>query len=222
MKIEFNDNAFIKPIIHASKFPWAPVSGFFIGKKGIAMKKVVSDEDDANVDDKGKGKKVFDKDNDNDDVISVVDAIPIFHNSIVLPVLEIAAMIMSEYAADSGLVIVGYYSANQRCDDTSPNIVAKKVTQKIISLFPDGFLAVINNEKIANEKSFPFSVYQGQQLESLVSNPDEAEIQSSTTSVTSKKGKSSSNQIILSKPLLEIQSQLTKILQKGDYEKWKI
>lgn len=207
--IQFNQDAFIKPIIHASKYPWAPVSGFFIGKKSSQSDQDVDSSSSSAASASGsKGKSTS---SSGSDVIVVVDAIPIFHNAIVSPVLEVAAMIVSEYAAANGLVVVGYYSANQKSDDISINPVVKKVAQRIIQSFPDGFVAVINNEKIASDKSFPYNIHQGTDLSISIHSYEEGD--QSSQSQKSKPAKAE-----FSPSLKEIQSNLSKVLKRGDYE----
>ncbi len=210
--IQFNQDAFIKPIIHASKYPWAPVSGFFIGKKSSSSDQDGDSSASASTSaSKSKGKSAS---SSGSDTIVVVDAIPVFHNAIVSPVLEVAAMMVSEYAAANELVVVGYYTANQRSDDVSLNPVVKKVVQRIIQTFSDGFVAVINNEKIASDKSFPYNIHQGANLDIVISSYEESDQSSQNGSQKTKAIKAE-----FSPSLKEIQSNLSKVLKRGDFEK---
>lgn len=51
--------------------------------------------------------------------VEVTDAVPLFHNHILAPMLEIALMQSEIFAKQNGATIVGCYFANERVEDKS-------------------------------------------------------------------------------------------------------
>jgi hypothetical protein len=172
----FSAAAFSKPILHAAKFPWAQVSGFFIGR--VKVRASSSGDDEAGASSSSTTTVAGEA---SGAIVEVVDAIPLFHNPILTPILDVAAMIVTEYGlslSDSGkekrLSIVGFYCGNSRSNDISPNVVARKAALNIVMHQQQqqqpqvGFLAVIDNELIANPKAIPFIIYSGKQMDTPV------------------------------------------------------
>eukprot|EP00941_MAST-03F_sp_MAST-3F-sp1_P000559 g559.t1 len=59
--------------------------------------------------------------------IEIVDAVPLFHKCTLAPALEFATAVVTEYAEKQGLVIVGYYVANELADDHKLPEIAKSI-----------------------------------------------------------------------------------------------
>ncbi|CAI8022135.1 ER membrane protein complex subunit 9 [Geodia barretti] len=99
--------AYAKIVLHCCKYPHRAVNGVVIG--------TFSDKD--------QGAAVL-----------IQDAVPLFHQNLSLaPMLEVALRQVDVYSEKKGLVIVGYYHANQRLDDNSPSEAAQLIAGKIAS-----------------------------------------------------------------------------------------
>ncbi|XP_060535852.1 ER membrane protein complex subunit 8/9 homolog [Cylas formicarius] len=123
-EVKFNARAFSKIILHAVKYPHCAVNGVLLAK----------------------GHAVSNKE------IEFVDAVPLFHMSINLtPMAEIALMQIDEFASTRGLVIAGYYAANENYKDNSFDKAYHRIADKIAANFTPSFLVVINNMKLSNE-----------------------------------------------------------------------
>jgi hypothetical protein len=83
--------AYAKILLHCCKYPHKAVNGVVIG--------TFSDKD------QGAG-------------VLIQDAVPLFHQNLSLaPMLEVALRQVDVYSEKKGLIIVGYYHANQRLED---------------------------------------------------------------------------------------------------------
>lgn len=119
-KAALTPRAYSKVILHACKYPHKAVNGVLIGEE---VK--------------------------NNEQIRVVDAIPLFHQCLGLaPMLEIALTQIDTYCQNSKLQIVGYYQANENVNDSSPDVIAYKIGEKINEMFPNALLMIVDNNKM--------------------------------------------------------------------------
>ena len=89
MAVVLSTPAYLKIMLHASKHPHCPVNGLLLGQGSAA------------------------------DTLSVSDAVPLFHQHTLSPMLEAATTLAEQHCAEQGggLKIVGYYHANERAND---------------------------------------------------------------------------------------------------------
>jgi len=120
--------AYCKLILHAAKYPHAAVNGLLLAKKPTDS----DGEDDKKED------------------VEILDAIPLFHQGLGLaPMLEIALNQVDSYCSKQGLIIAGYYQANEHIDSCSPDKVAYRIADKIHAYFPKAVLLILDNRKIS-------------------------------------------------------------------------
>nr|XP_016439011.1 PREDICTED: ER membrane protein complex subunit 8/9 homolog [Nicotiana tabacum] len=113
-----HQNAYIKLILHALKHKTSAVNGVLLGRVS------------------------------GDDTVEIVESVPLFHSQIgVLPPLEIALIMIEEYYCDKGLIIVGYFHANERFDDSELGNVAKNIADHIYRYFPQAAVLLLDNKK---------------------------------------------------------------------------
>jgi len=126
---KFSPRAFCKIILHAAKYPHCAINGVLLAKSQTASSKE----------------------------IEFVDAVPLFHICINLtPMAEIALMQIDEFASNKGLVIAGYYAANENLRDNTFEKAYHKIAEKISANYSPSYMVLINNAKLstgANESS---------------------------------------------------------------------
>ncbi|XP_061965721.1 ER membrane protein complex subunit 8/9 homolog [Populus nigra] len=84
-----------------------------------------------------------------DDVVQIIDSVPLFHNHLgLLPPLEISLIMIEEYYSARGLGIVGYFHANERSDDVELGNVAKNIGDHIYCYFPQAAILLLDNKKL--------------------------------------------------------------------------
>ncbi|KAJ6301782.1 hypothetical protein OIU77_015992 [Salix suchowensis] len=84
-----------------------------------------------------------------DDVVQIIDSVPLFHNHLgLLPPLEISLIMIEEHYAALGLGIVGYFHANERSDDVELGNVAKNIGDHIYRYFPQAAILLLDNKKL--------------------------------------------------------------------------
>ncbi|KAK7114454.1 ER membrane protein complex subunit 8-like [Littorina saxatilis] len=117
--------AYCKLLLHSAKYPHCSVNGVLLAE-----------------DTKSKDHKA----------VRFADSIPLFHLSLGLaPMLEIALVQIDTYCRSKGLVIAGYYQANENYDDNQLSFVAKTVGKKIQEYFPDACVFQIDNTRVNPE-----------------------------------------------------------------------
>ncbi|KAJ8664491.1 hypothetical protein QAD02_006153 [Eretmocerus hayati] len=116
-EISFSGRAYAKLLLHAVKYPHCAINGLLLGKQ-------VASE------------------------LQVVDAVPLFHICLhVSPMAEVALTLVEQVAASQGLMIVGYYLANENINDTSIDKPAHRgISEKIAENFSNAIVAVIDNK----------------------------------------------------------------------------
>ncbi|XP_059164900.1 ER membrane protein complex subunit 8-like [Physella acuta] len=127
--------AHCKLLLHAAKYPHSSVNGILLAE-----------------------------DNKNKDLnksLRYVDCVPLFHVSLGLaPMLEIALLHVDAYCKSKGLVIAGYYQANENLNENEMNHVSKTVGKKVQENFHDACVLIIDNRKVKPETvSQPYKVF---------------------------------------------------------------
>uniref|UniRef100_A0A915KAG9 MPN domain-containing protein n=1 Tax=Romanomermis culicivorax TaxID=13658 RepID=A0A915KAG9_ROMCU len=131
--------AYCKILLHALKYPHSAVNGVMLGEKS----KIAGDSSNS---------------------IQIVDVVPLFHRWLSLSTpLEIALSQIDLFCQTQtkNLKIVGYYQANERLKDNSPDQTALKVMEKLTSLSCENILIMsciielsytqVDNSKISLE-----------------------------------------------------------------------
>ncbi|XVE80590.1 hypothetical protein DITRI_Ditri14bG0151900 [Diplodiscus trichospermus] len=109
LKYEISQNAYIKLVLHAMKHKTTAVNGVLLGRVNPQ----------------------------NENVVEIIDSVPLFHSNLaLLPPLEIALIMVEEHYGSQGLGIVGYFHANERFDDAGLGIVAKNIGDHMCRYFP--------------------------------------------------------------------------------------
>jgi len=82
--------------------------------------------------------------------LNITDAIPLFHQGLSLaPMLEVALNEVDAFCSRHGLVIAGYYQANEHFESVTPDNVAYRIADKIHSYFPQSILLMIDNRRVS-------------------------------------------------------------------------
>lgn len=136
--IAFSSRAYIKIILHAAKYPHCAINGLLLAKQKS-------------------------KNDTKSSELRIEDAIPLFHICLhVSPMAEIALTTVDQYATSKGLVIAGYYLANETINDLSTDKPAHRIADKIVENYGSGLLVVVDNRemKLENTSSRPMRVSQ--------------------------------------------------------------
>ncbi|KAL1451605.1 hypothetical protein WDU94_005966, partial [Cyamophila willieti] len=130
-EVSFSDRAYCKMILHAVKYPHCALNGLLL----------------ANLKDAKESPKL----------LTFVDAVPLFHLCLhVTPMIEVALTQISSYAQSNGLVIAGYYLANENIRDVSyDKPYQSRIADKIAEYFPSACLVVLDNKKITQTMQEP-------------------------------------------------------------------
>ncbi|XP_069758236.1 ER membrane protein complex subunit 8 isoform X1 [Narcine bancroftii] len=116
--------AYCKMLLHAAKYPPCAVNGVLVAERP-----------------RRDGQPVL-----------FVDCVPFFHGTLALaPMLEVALTLVDSWCKENNYIIAGYYQANERMKDTSPNQVAEKVASRIAESFSDAALIMVDNPKFTME-----------------------------------------------------------------------
>lgn len=124
VNVSFSSRAYCKIILHAAKYPHCAINGLLLAKQ------------------KGKadGKSAE---------LRVEDAIPLFHICLhISPMAEIALTLVDQLAVSKGLVLAGYYLANENINDLSTDRPAHRIADKIAENFGNALLAVVDNREV--------------------------------------------------------------------------
>jgi len=132
---------YIKVVMHSLKYPHSTVNGLILAKKS--------------------------KNSSGINCIEFVDCVPLFHSTHGLtPMLEMALIQISNYYKNSPLVIGGYYQANKYFLDSTPNIFAQRIGEKLLENNSDSVIVMVNNFGLSsalddqNEIESALSLYQ--------------------------------------------------------------
>ncbi|KAM4800336.1 ER membrane protein complex subunit 8 isoform X2 [Marmota monax] len=118
--VKLTTQAYCKMLLHGAKYPHCAVNGLLVAEKQKPRKEHLP------LGGPGAPHTLF------------VDCIPLFHGTLALaPMLEVALTLIDSWCKDNSYVIAGYYQANERVKDASPNQVAEKVASRIAEGFSD-------------------------------------------------------------------------------------
>ncbi|XP_064479748.1 ER membrane protein complex subunit 8-like [Ornithodoros turicata] len=121
--VEFGVKAFSKMLLHCLKYPHSAVNGVLLA------------------DDHRKS---------GDTLLHIVDSIPLFHQCLGLtPMLEVALVQIEQHCKNAGLVIAGYYQANEHLRDNTPDITAHRIADKIADNYADACLVMLDNQRLS-------------------------------------------------------------------------
>ncbi|XP_032682911.1 ER membrane protein complex subunit 8 [Odontomachus brunneus] len=131
----FSPRAYCKIILHAAKYPHCAINGLLLGKQKI-------------------------KDGRTD--LYIEDAVPLFHICLhVSPMAEIALTLVDQLVTSKGLILAGYYLANENINDLSTDRPAHRIADKIAENFNNALLVVVDNREITlNMQSSPLRISQ--------------------------------------------------------------
>lgn len=122
-EVEFATRAYTKMIMHAAKYPHCAVNGLLLAKA-------------SNV-----------KTNPNHLIFT--DCIPLFHQTQGLtPMLEVAFTQIETRCQAAGLVIAGFYHANERLRDVSVDVFSQRIADKIADHSVNACLVTIDNKRL--------------------------------------------------------------------------
>ena len=125
MAVVLSTPAYLKIMLHAAKHPHCPVNGLLLGQGSAA------------------------------ETLSVSDAVPLFHQHTLSPMLEAATTLAEQYCVErgDGLKIVGYYHANERANDREVSQLVRQVHAKVNENFAGAVLLMVDNEQLADAGS---------------------------------------------------------------------
>jgi len=125
--MSLTSSAYLKPLLHAAKYPSSPVFGLLIGIKT-------------------KGSHAW----------LITDSVPLFHTHVLAPMLELAFIQVEEYCRCLSLRehrkfrILGCYVANERVTDVEMNVMTRRVAARINAVTGGrAVVLMIDNSKIA-------------------------------------------------------------------------
>ncbi|KAG8746458.1 hypothetical protein FRC10_004897 [Ceratobasidium sp. 414] len=132
-KFTISHKAYTKVIVHAAKYPHAPVNGVLIGRPTPS---------------------------DGGSVV-VEDAIPLLHQWTSLsPMMEIGLDLARTHAESMGMNLLGYYQATQRLDDEEGlSAVGQRIASNLKDKFKNAFALVIDSASIASTTTPPLILY---------------------------------------------------------------
>ncbi|NWU07450.1 EMC8 protein, partial [Cephalopterus ornatus] len=121
--MKLTTQAYCKMVLHGAKYPHCAVNGLLVAERPPAPRPPQP--------------ALF------------VDCIPLFHGTLALlfPLL----FQIDSWCKENSYVIAGYYQANERVKDASPNQVAEKVASRIAEGFTDTALIMVDNTKFTME-----------------------------------------------------------------------
>uniref|UniRef100_A0A023FX82 MPN domain-containing protein n=1 Tax=Amblyomma parvum TaxID=251391 RepID=A0A023FX82_AMBPA len=122
--VKFGVRAFSKMIMHCLKYPQNSVNGVLLADE----KRRAGDPSQ----------------------LHIVDSMPLFHQCLGLtPMLEVALVQIDQHCKNAGLVIAGYYQANEHLRDSAPDLIALRVADKVAENFADACLVMIDNQQVS-------------------------------------------------------------------------
>ncbi|KAK2500230.1 hypothetical protein MC885_017688 [Smutsia gigantea] len=136
--VKLTTQAYCKMVLHGAKYPHCAVNGLLVAEKQKPRKEHLPLG--------GPGAHHT----------LLVDCVPLFHGTLALaPMLEVALTLIDSWCKDNSYVIAGYYQANERLKDASPNQVAEKVASRIAEGFSDTALIMVDNTKFTMDCVVP-------------------------------------------------------------------
>ncbi|CEM35087.1 unnamed protein product [Vitrella brassicaformis CCMP3155] len=114
----FSSAAYSKILSHASKYSCSTVGGVLVGRS------------------EGKGGEV-----------TYTDAFPLFHTSILPPLLKVAFSLIEQYCKQEGVTLCGYYQANADAT-TTMNVVSKAIADRLTANCNFAAVFMLDAEKV--------------------------------------------------------------------------
>lgn len=122
--VQIGVRAFSKMLMHCLKYPQHSISGLLLA------------DERRRAGDPGQ--------------LHVVDSVPLFHQCLGLtPMLEVALVQVDQHCKNAGLVIAGYYQANEHLADSAPDQIALRVADKVAENFADACLVMVDNRLVS-------------------------------------------------------------------------
>ena len=130
-QIEMSSIALVKLQLHLAKYPHCAVNGLFLA----CLQRLKDDQ-----------------------VIEIVDVVPLFHQGIQLtPMLEIALINVDSHCSSKNLYIAGYYEAAEQLGARpEPSQFSIRIADKIKSYASESRLVIIDNRKVPSLESLKF------------------------------------------------------------------
>ncbi|XP_070617962.1 ER membrane protein complex subunit 8 [Erythrolamprus reginae] len=126
--MKLSTQAYCKMVLHGAKYPHCAVNGLLVAEKQPPAGQRSREREPA-----APPAHTL-----------LVDCIPLFHGSLALaPMLEVALSLIDSWCRENSYVIAGYYQANERMKDASPNLLAEKVASRIAENFNDTALIMV-------------------------------------------------------------------------------
>ncbi|XP_046736400.1 ER membrane protein complex subunit 8/9 homolog [Diprion similis] len=123
-EVRFSTRAYSKIILHAAKYPHCAINGLLLAEQKPR--------------DASRSKELY-----------IVDVVPLFHLCLhVSPMAEVALTMVDQVAAHQGLLIAGYYLANENISDLSVDKPAHRIADKIAESYASALLVVVDNRKV--------------------------------------------------------------------------
>lgn len=123
MIYKINLQSYIKLLMHSLKYPYAKVNGLLLSKCT-----------------KSSSEK-----SDDDQCVEFVDYIPLFHfNQGLTAMLEIALIQIESYCSKHHLQIAGYFQVNKNFHDSSIDVFAQRIGEKLIELNPHSSIVIVS------------------------------------------------------------------------------
>ncbi|KAH7949868.1 hypothetical protein HPB49_016334 [Dermacentor silvarum] len=124
--VQFGVRAFSKMIMHCLKYPQNAVNGVLLADE----RRRAGDQPSSQ--------------------LHITDSVPLFHQCLGLtPMLEVALVQIDQHCKNAGLVIAGYYQANEHLRDSAPDQIALRVADKVAENFADACLVMIDNQSVS-------------------------------------------------------------------------
>ncbi|XP_033012815.1 ER membrane protein complex subunit 8 [Lacerta agilis] len=142
--MKLSTQAYCKMVLHGAKYPHCAVNGLLVAEKQPQPQQQQQQ--------RGREREREPTGPHLPAHALFVDCIPLFHGSLALaPMLEVALTLIDSWCKENSYVIAGYYQANERVKDASPNQVAEKVASRIAEGFNDTALIMVDNSKFTME-----------------------------------------------------------------------
>ncbi|XP_062997148.1 ER membrane protein complex subunit 8 [Elgaria multicarinata webbii] len=139
--MKLSTQAYCKMVLHGAKYPHCAVNGLLVAEKQPQQQHH-----------RGRERESPQPPPPPPPHALFVDCVPLFHGCLALaPMLEVALTLIDSWCKENSYVIAGYYQANERVKDASPNQVAEKVASRIAEGFHDPALIMVDNTKFTME-----------------------------------------------------------------------
>ncbi|KAF8699698.1 Mago nashi, partial [Rhizoctonia solani] len=133
-EFQLSHKAYTKLIVHAAKYPHAPVNGVLLGKAS------------------------------GDPIVIIDAIPLLHQWTSLSPMMEIGLDLARSHAESTGMKLLGYYQATQRLDDEGLSAVGQKITANLREGFKDAFALVIDSASIASTAAPPLIPYTSSNL----------------------------------------------------------